>query len=136
MLVPAVFPSLQHRWFFDAPMPCKPEELPKFEESHEMNMKKRRHEQQQQQQQHGRQQRQRTDGEDGRDGWWQAGWRFGGLCVCAGSFAFEGVGGLSTDTVSCMCCLPATGCGAVWLQTVLGGHPCVCCKSFKLVWVK
>ncbi len=53
-------PSLQHRWFFTDPQPCRPDQLPRFDESHEMNMKKRRHELQQQQQ--GRQQRQRTDG--------------------------------------------------------------------------
>ncbi len=58
---------LQHKWFFEEPLPCRPDQLPKFEESHEMNMKKRRHEVQQAQQHHtqqqsGRQQRQRTDG--------------------------------------------------------------------------
>ena len=50
---------LQHSWFYSEPHPCKPEHLPRFEESHEMNMKKRRHEAAAQQ---GRQQKQRTDG--------------------------------------------------------------------------
>ncbi|PSC69315.1 cyclin-dependent kinase C-2-like isoform A [Micractinium conductrix] len=34
-----------HQYFFSNPLPCKPSDMPKFESSHEMGMKRARHEQ-------------------------------------------------------------------------------------------
>lgn len=41
----------QDAYFYEAPLPCKPSEMPKFETSHEMAMKRARHEGRYQQQQ-------------------------------------------------------------------------------------